>query len=282
MMTQDSWFIEVFKDRVGASSFHVDEVLFEGTSRFQRVKVVKNSFLGNVMLLDDLVMLTDKDEFFYHDMLVHVPMACIDNPEGALVIGGGDGGSVREMLKHPSVQRVVLCEIDALVIDTARRFFPALSSCLDDPRVEVVTADGIEYAKAHRNEFDCVCIDSTDPIGPAAGLFSVEFYDSVRDALTEKGAMSAQTESPAWSAELVSSIVRNMKKSFGNAYPYLVPVPCYPSGLWSCTVCFGQDRNPARDFDEERAALLAKTCKYYNADIHRAGFALPNFLRQAL
>ncbi len=285
MRTADSWFIEVFdgkSGKVGGLSFHMDEVLYEKQSRFQNIKVVRNAFFGNVMLLDDLVMLTDKDEFFYHDMLVHVPMACAGNPENVLVVGGGDGGSVREMLKHPGVRRVVLCEIDGMVIEAAREFFPALSSCLDDPRVEVVVADGIEYVRAHKNEFDCICIDSTDPIGPAVGLFSTGFYGSIRDALTDRGAMSAQTESPAWSMGQVSSIVKNMRQAFGNAYPYLAPVPCYPSGLWSCTLCLKQDRNPVEDFDQGRAELVSETCRYYNAEIHRACFTLPNFVKQAL
>jgi spermidine synthase len=283
MMKSDSWFIEVFDGgKVGGLSFQVDEVLFQGRSPYQHIEVVQNSFLGKVMLLDGLVMLTEKDEFYYHDMLVHVPMACVEDPENVLVVGGGDGGSVREMLKHPSVRRVVLCEIDGMVIEAARRFFPSVSSCLDDSRVEVVVADGIDYVSGLRNEFDCICIDSTDPVGPAAGLFSTEFYTHVRDALTEKGAMSAQSESPAWSMEEVTSIVRNMKNAFGSVHPYIFPIPCYPSGLWSCTVCFRRDRNPVRDFDRQRAALLAKACKYYNADIHTSCFALPNFFRQAL
>lgn len=282
MRTADSWFIEVFDGKAGGLSFYIDEVLYEKQSPYQNIKVVRNAFLGNIMLLDDLVMLTDKDEFFYHDMLVHVPMTCVDNPESVLIVGGGDGGSVREVLKHPGVRRVVLCEIDGMVIEAAREYFPALSSCLDDPRVEVVVTDGIEYVKAHRNEFDCICIDSTDPIGPAVGLFSIEFYGSIRDVLTDRGAMSAQTESPAWSLDQVSSIVKNMRQAFGNAYPYLVPVPCYPSGLWSCTLCFKQDRNPADVFDRERAELVSQRCRYYNTDIHRACFALPNFIKQAL
>jgi len=219
MRTADSWFIEVFDGKAGGLSFYIDEVLYEKQSPYQNIKVVRNAFLGNIMLLDDLVMLTDKDEFFYHDMLVHVPMTCVDNPESVLIVGGGDGGSVREVLKHPGVRRVVLCEIDGMVIEAAREYFPALSSCLDDPRVEVVVTDGIEYVKAHRNEFDCICIDSTDPIGPAVGLFSIEFYGSIRDALTDRGAMSAQTESPAWSLDQVSSIVKNMRQASGTPIP---------------------------------------------------------------
>lgn len=283
MKVDRPWFTEVFDNGVvGGLSFREDEVLFDNRSPFQHIRVVSNSFLGRVMLLDDIVMLTEKDEFYYHDMLVHVPMACARDPRSALIVGGGDGGSVREMLKHPGLRRVVLCEIDAMVIEVSREFFPGLSSCLDDSRVEIVTADGIEYVKAHENEFDCICIDSTDPVGPAAGLFSAKFYGTVRTALTRGGAMSAQTESPAWDMDEVASIAGNMSQAFGNAYLYTLPIPCYPSGMWSCTLSFKQDRDPARDFDRNRAEIVSRSCRYYNPDIHQACFALPNFMRQAL
>jgi spermidine synthase len=281
-MAYDNWFIEDFEKQVGGLSFKIDKVLFDETSPFQRVKVIKNSFFGNVMLLDDLVMLTEKDEFYYHDMLVHVPLMCTDNPEDVLIIGGGDGGSVREALKHPTVKRVVLCEIDKMVIDVAKEFFPYLSCCLDDERVEIMVADGIEYVNAHKNEFDAICIDSTDPIGPAVGLFTPEFYKSVNESLTPQGTMSAQTESPAWSPAQVIKIASNIRKVFGNAHVYLSPSPCYPSGTWSYTLGIKSEMDPASGFDIGRAEQIASQCKYYNPDIHKAAFALPNFIREAL
>jgi spermidine synthase len=281
-MNKGDWFIEEFQGQAGALSFKVDEVLFEGESPYQKVKIVKNSFFGNVMLLDDLVMVTDKDEFFYHDMLVHVPMVCVDNPENVLIIGGGDGGSVREVLKHQGVKRVVLCEIDKMVIDVARKYFPDLSNCLDDKRVEVMVADGIKYIKEHKNEFDCICVDSTDPIGPAVGLFTPEFYGYVKDALRVGGVMSAQTESPSWTLERVVGIRKNIEAAFGNAYLYLCPIPCYPSGLWSFALGMKSDKDPVKDFNIERSQIVAKQCKYYNPEIHKAAFCLPNFIRDAL
>lgn len=281
-MKHDNWFIENFEDQVGGLSFRIDDVLFDETSLFQRVKVIRNSFFGNVMLLDDIVILTQKDEFYYHDMLVHVPLMCADNPSDVLIIGGGDGGSVREALKHECVQRVVLCEIDKMVIDAAREFFPSLSSCLDDERVEIMVADGIEYVHAHKNEFDTICIDSTDPCGPAVGLFTPDFYRNVREALTENGTMSAQTESPAWSLSEVAGIVSNIRQGFGNAHVYTSPSPCYPSGMWSFALGITSDKDPAADFDVSRAEIISRQCRYYNAGIHRAAFSLPNFMREAL
>ncbi len=281
-MLKDDWFIEVFEKTASGLTFRVDEVLFSGESPFQRVAVIRNAFFGNVMLLDDLVMLTERDEFYYHDMLVHVPLMCVDEPRDVLIIGGGDGGSVREALKHPSVRRVVLCEIDQMVIDVSRRFFPSLAERLDDERVEICVGDGIRYVHEHPGEFDCVCIDSTDPIGPAVGLFTPEFYTDVKAALRAGGAMSAQTESPAWSLNAVRGIRDNIARAFEHPRLYLAPSPCYPSGSWSFALALKSDRDPACDFDVQRAAQISRHCRYYNPDIHRAAFVLPNFIRDAL
>lgn len=280
-MILDSWFIEEYQGTVGAASFRIFDVLYEGKSDFQEVKVLHNPFFGNVLLLDNLVMLTEKDEFYYHDMLVHVPLMCLNNPESVLIIGGGDGGTVREVLKHTSVKRVVLCEIDRMVIDVSRDYFPTISSALDDSRVEVYVGDGIEYVKSHIKEFDCILIDSTDPIGPAVGLFTPEFYSNVKEALKTGGVMSAQSESPAWRMDDVAGIVRNIKQAFGNARLYLCPIPCYPSGLWSFTISFKDDGDPCT-FDEERALKISEDCVYYNPDVHKAAFALPNFIKRAI
>ena len=280
-MILDSWFIEEYKGTVGAASFRVFDVLFEGKSPYQEVKVLNNPFFGNVLLLDDLVMLTEKDEFYYHDMLVHVPMLCAENPESVLIIGGGDGGSAREVLKHEGIKRVVLCEIDDMVIKVAKDYFPTLSSSLNDTRVEIFIGDGIEYVRTHGNEFDCILVDSTDPVGPATGLFTPEFYKNVRNAMKKGGTMGAQTESPAWRMGDVAGIMANIRKAFDNSHLYLCPIPCYPSGLWSFVLGFKDGGNPLL-FDEKRAVAVAESCIYYNPEIHRAAFALPNFIKKAL
>ena len=283
-MGKTDWFIEKFdsKDAVGGLSFRIDEILFEAKTPYQHIRVLKNDFFGNVMLLDDIVMLTEKDEFYYHDMLMHVPLLCVDNPEKVLIIGGGDGGSIREALKHSCVKKVVLCEIDEAVIDISRRFFPSLSSGFDDELVELFIGDGIEYVKTHKQEFDCICIDSTDPVGPAVGLFTPEFYTGVNECLTPGGVMCAQTESPAWSLEDVVRIYGNVCKAFKNAHIFTAPSPCYPSGFWSYSIGLNSDKNPAEDFDRQRASQIAKLCKYYNPDIHRSAFALPNYIQKKL
>lgn len=278
----DNWFIEDFEGKVGGLSFKVDKVLYKGQSEYQDIKVVENSFFGRVLLLDDIVMLSDKDEFYYHDMLVHVPMVCARSPRHVLVIGGGDGGTVREVLKHPGVERVVLCEIDAMVIDVAKRYFPSLSASLDDERVEIVNKDGSKYIKQFHESFDCICIDSTDPIGPGEKLFTKDFYSDVKKALRQDGCMSAQSESPAWSLDEVIRIRGNIASAFGNAHVYTAPTPCYPSGFWSFTLALVKDKDPEVDFDLGRAKDIAKLCRYYNPSIHRSSFALPNFIVQEL
>ncbi len=278
----NDWFIEDFEGKVGGLSFRIDSVLYEGQSPYQNIKVVENSFLGKILLLDDIVMLSELDEFYYHDMLVHVPMVCAEDPEDVLVIGGGDGGSVREVLKHPGVKRVVLCEIDAMVIDVARRYFPSLSVSLDDERVEIVNEDGSTYIRQFQESFDCICIDSTDPIGPGKKLFTLDFYSDVKKALRPGGCMSAQSESPAWSLHEVAGIKKNIHKAFGNAYLYISPTPCYPSGLWSFTIALMKDRDPSREFDLNRAKYVARLSRYYNPNIHSSSFALPNFIIQGL
>ena len=163
------------------------KVLFSEQSPFQKVEVFEtDSMLGRVLTLDDLMMTTEGDEFHYHEMIAHIPMMHHKNPKSVLVIGGGDGGTVREVLKHKTVERVVLCEIDGMVIDACKKFLPTISCELDNPKVEILVQDAIEYIKDKKNEFDIVLIDSTDPLGPGEGLFTEEFYTNVKEALKEE------------------------------------------------------------------------------------------------
>ena len=173
------------------------KILFSKQSDFQKVEVFEtDSTLGRVLTLDDLMMTTEGDEYHYHEMIVHIPMMQHKNPETVLVIGGGDGGTVREVLKHKTVKKVVLCEIDGMVIDACKEFLPTISCGLDDPKVEIKVEDAIEFIKDKKNEYDIVLIDSTDPMGPGEGLFTDEFYTNVKNSLKEGGIMVAQSESP--------------------------------------------------------------------------------------
>src|SRR5690554_2194506 len=231
-----------------------------------------------MLVLDGIIMTTEKDEFFYHEMITHVPLHTHPRPEQVLVVGGGDGGTVREVLKHPTVSRVVLAEIDEGVINAARKYLPALAGGLSDPRVEIEITDAILYVREHRNEFDVVIVDSTDPVGPGVGLFTKEFYQDVYKALKDGGLMVAQTESPVNNKELVQKIHRTLQEVFPLVRLYLGPVPTYPSGLWSYTLA-SKGPDPVAVPDER---FLALETKYYTPEIHRAALALPPFIREWL
>lgn len=258
------------------------KVLFSKQSPFQKVEVFETeSDLGRVLTLDDLMMTTEGDEFHYHEMIVHIPMMQHKNPETVLVIGGGDGGTVREVLKHKTVKRVVLCEIDGMVIDACKEFLPTISCGLSDPRVEILVEDAIEYIKDKKNEFDIVLIDSTDPMGPGEGLFTDEFYTNVKNSLKEGGIMVAQSESPVSQKDSVRKMYTQLKKVFPICSTYTSNIPTYPGGYWAWAFC-SETVEPLSYFDEERYEEIVKTCKIYNKDYHMARFALPNYLKELL
>lgn len=177
-------------------TMETQNVLYSAKTEYQTIDILETQGLGKVLLLDGLVMTTERDEFFYHEMISHIPMNSHPNPERVLVIGGGDGGTVREVLKHDTVKEVVLCEIDGMVIDACKKYLPSIAGMLDDERVNIQVRDGIDYISQQEDAFDIILIDSTDPMGPGEGLFTEEFYSNVNKALKEGGIMSAQSESP--------------------------------------------------------------------------------------
>lgn len=256
------------------------EILFSEQSPFQKVEVFESdSELGRVLTLDDLMMTTEGDEFCYHEMIVHVPLMNHKNPENVLIIGGGDGGTVREVLKHDTVKRVVLCEIDKMVVDACRKYLPTISCGLSDPRVEILYEDAIEYIKDKRNEFDVVLIDSTDPMGPGEGLFTEEFYTNVKNSLKEGGIVAAQSESPVAFKEDVKKMYSLLHKVFPICKAYTSNIPTYPGGYWAWAFC-SKDVEPLSYIDERRCEIITKTCKIYNKEYHMARFALPNYLKE--
>lgn len=258
------------------------KVLFSEQSEFQKVEVFEtDSKLGRVLTLDDLMMTTEGDEFHYHEMIAHIPMMNHKCPKSILVIGGGDGGTVREVLKHKTVERVVLCEIDGMVIDACKKFLPTISCGLDDPRVEILVQDAIEYIKDKKNEFDIVLIDSTDPMGPGEGLFTEEFYTNVKNSLKEGGIIAAQSESPVVNKEEIKKMYNLLKKVFPICSTYTSNIPTYPGGYWAWAFC-SQSVQPLSYFADDRYDDIVKTCKIYNKDYHNARFALPNYLKELL
>lgn len=274
----DLWYTEKQKDQFGIT-IKVKETLFHDVSEFQTVDVLDTEFFGKMLILDGLMMTTERDEFFYHEMISHVPMNSHKNPKSVLVIGGGDGGTVREVLKHPSVERVVLCEIDGMVIDACRKFIPSIAGKLDDPRVDIQVRDGVAYMAEQKNEFDVILIDSTDPMGPGEGLFTEEFYTNVKEALKEGGIMAAQSESPIANEREMRLMYALLHKVFPVVSTFVSPITTYPGGYWSWAFC-SKDVKPLDYVNDAVIEQLTPDCKLYNKDIHRAVFALPNFVKE--
>lgn len=254
-------------------SLRARATLHREVSEFQEILVADTFAFGRVLMLDGTFQVTEKDEFLYHEMLTHPAMMAHPRPERVLVIGGGDGGTIREVVRHPEVQKAVLCEIDPRVTAVCREYLPEVASGLSDPRVEVLHQDGVRYIQDHPGEFDVILIDSTDPVGPAIGLYSEEFYAACRQALRPGGIVCAQSESPLVNGDVVRLVNVGMRAVFAHTLLYLGPLPTYPSGLWSYTM--GSGSPIATDVDRARAEQLA--ARYYTADLHRSLQALPPF-----
>jgi len=276
------WFTEYQTNDLGIS-FRIRAVLESKKTPFQLLTVIDTYEFGKIMLLDNAVMVSDREEFLYHEYLAHIPMSAHPAPKDILVIGGGDGGTVREILKHPSVESVKLVEIDREVVEAARKYFPDLSYGLDDSRVEILYTDGIKFVQSAKNKFDIILVDSTDPRGPAVGLFSPQFYKDAHKALKEGGILSAQTESPVLHPTIFEEIYSSLAKAFGagNLWTYLGWTPLYPSGMWS--FCFaGKNSHPLKNFDANRATQMSQITQWFNSEVHKAAFAAPNYIKDLL
>ncbi len=278
-MGPDIWFTEKHENKVGFT-VKVKNVLYSGQSEYQKIDIIDTDSYGRILLLDDLVMTTEKDEFFYHEMISHIPLLAHGNPEKVLVIGGGDGGTIREVLKHPCVKEIVLCEIDKAVIDVSREYLPSIACCFDNPKVQIVIEDAVKYIENHKNCFDAVLIDSTDPLGPGVGLFTEDFYTNVKNSLRPGGVMSAQTESPIACQKEFKLINSLLNKVFPVVKPYFAPVPTYPGGYWSWTFCSNDVKPTIKN--ERTAAELEKTSKFYNKELYNAVFAIPNYVKELI
>jgi spermidine synthase len=229
------WFTEN-QDENLRFSLKVKETLVVEKTPYQHLAILDTYQFGRILTLDGILQTTEEDEFVYHEMIVHVPLFTHKNPKSVLIVGGGDGGSVREALKHPSVERVVLAEIDEAVVRNSKKYLPTISQALDDPRVEIMIGDGIKYVNEHKNEFDVVIVDSTDPIGPAVGLFTSDFYKAVYECLKEDGIIVAQTESPFIYGKLINKLSKMFKEIYPITKAYIATIPTYPGSLWTFTM----------------------------------------------
>jgi len=247
--------------------YDVEEILYKGKSRFQEIMVIRNPYYGRMLILDDVVQLTERDEFFYHEMLTHIVMHAHPHPQKVIVIGGGDGGVVREVLKHKTVKKVYFVEIDEEVINISKRFFPGVSSGIDDPRVEIKIMDGAEFiTKRKSSDIDAVIIDSTDIIGFARSLFTNDFFNSVKNCLTNEGMFVTHTESLHFHKDMVIEIQEVLKGVFPIVDLYTTPIATYPGNWWAFAVA-SKNHSPR----ETRRNPRIKT-KYYSDEIHRQSF----------
>jgi spermidine synthase len=276
------WYTEKHTENTGITLKVVD-CLFGGRTKYQDIAVLQSPEYGRVLLLDGLVMLTERDEFVYHEMIAHVPLLSHPNPRKVLIIGGGDGGTVREVLKHPSIEHIDLVEIDEMVIEKCREYFPSVSQGLDSPKVTIHVTDGIEFVRNAQADYDVVIIDSSDPIGPGEGLFVESFYQNVSQILKTNGLMVAQSESPFLHEQIIGPMYQRLNKVFPVSNMYLAFIPTYPAGCWSFAWCSkGGVTTPLDHLDTRRYEELQPVLKYYNPQVHRSSFNLPNFIREML
>jgi len=278
MTHDDSWFNARFSDDV-VLSIKTEEKLYSSQSGFQKIEVFKTGAFGRMLVLDDIINVTERDEFIYHEMMTHVPMFTHPDPQRVMVVGGGDGGVVRELMKHAVVQHAFLVEIDPEVISVSREFFNSTGTCLDDPRVSIINEDASNYIKNTLNNFDVIIVDSTDPIGAGESLFGSDFYKNCYDALTDTGILTAQSESPFFDPDIVSSLYAKAREIFPIVKMYIAFMPSYVSGIWSFLFA-SKKHDPLEDFQTERFAEKNVFTHYYNADIHSAAFSLPTFIKK--
>ncbi len=270
------WFTEFHTPHVGIT-MRIKEHLYDGKTKYQKIDVIDTPDYGKVLILDNLIMLTERDEYRYHEMMAHIPLFTHKKPRRVLVIGGGDGGVIREVCRHPYVEHIDQAEIDEGVIEISRRFFPAVASQYDNPRVHVHIADGNKFAKEHPDSYDVVIIDSTDPFGPGKVLFNIPFYRHVFSALKSRGVMTAQIGTPFYNPQHIKRTFKKLRQVFPIAVPYLAHIPTYTDGYYCLAFCSKQ-YNPLEEFDRARYEKLNLKCKYFNPDVHKGAFLLPTYV----
>lgn len=269
------WFHDIMDFAPGCRfSFKVKEVLCHYRSKFQDIAIFDTDQLGKVLILDNIVMTTEFDEFAYHEMIAHVPLLTHKNPKKVLIIGGGDGGTAREVLKHPEVEECIVCELDEEVVKSCKKYLPTLAYSFDNPKVKLYFEDGAVFVKKYKNYFDVIIVDSTDPMGPGIVLFQKEFYQDMYHCLNSEGIVVSQLESIYLHLNIIRQVLTFSKEIYPIVSYYTTKVPTYPSGM----IGFGffSKRFRPEEFDEARAQKL-KDLKYYTPKMHKYAFCLPKF-----
>lgn len=276
------WFTEKHSENV-RFSFKVKKQLFSEKSDYQQVDIFETYEFGRVLTLDGCVMVTEKDEFIYHEMIVHIPMMVNPNIKKVLIIGAGDGGTVRELTRYNTIENIHMVEIDKMVVDVCKEFLPQTACKLTDPRVTIFYEDGLKFVRSKQNEYDLIIVDSTDPFGPGEGLFTREFYKNCYSALVCDGTIVNQCDSIYYSSydETLKRAFNKLNDIFPICKIYQAHIPTYPSGHW----LFGYASkafDPIKDFHIEYYNKMDLKMKYYNSDLHKGCFYLPNYVKEAL
>ena len=269
------WYTEKQTENVGITC-KVSHSLHTEKTEFQDMAVIETLQFGRMLVLDGMVQTCIKDEFVYHEMITHVPLNTHANPKNVLVIGGGDGGAIREIVKHPAVEKATLVEIDRRVVEVSKEYLPEISCGLDNPKVTVIYDDGIKHVRENPDTYDVILVDSTEPVGPAVELFSGSFYSSIFTALKEDGLFVAQTESPFYNADLITNCYREISGVFPLTKLYLASIPTYPSGLWSFTM--GSKKYDPENLDV--SLVPDYPTRYYSPRVHRGAFMLPRLVEE--
>lgn len=272
------WCTENQTETLGLTA-RVKETLFAGKSEFQDVAIVDSYQFGRMLVLDGVFQTSIFEEYVYHEMIAHVPLFIHPNPKKVLVIGGGDGGTVREVVRHDTVEKVEMVEIDGMVVEACKKYLPEISAALNEPnpKLDLKIGDGIQHMADATNEYDVIIVDCSDPIGPGEGLFTPEFYKNVYKALKEDGLFVQQTESPFYHRELIKRIQKDVRAIFPITDLYLAHIPIYPGGCHCFT--FGSKKYGPKDADTSRQTM---EMRYHNAEVQQGCFALPNFVRELM
>jgi spermidine synthase len=286
MYTRNVWFTDK-DDNQALSLRYTGEVHYDVQSPFQRVRILESPKYGKLLTLDDMFMTTENDEFHYHEMIAHPALFAHGNVKNVLVIGGGDGGTVREILRHGGVEAVTMVEIDGEVIKACKEHLPSIAAEFDNPKLNLIVGDGIDFVKnASHESYDLIVVDGSDPVGPAEGLFSVAFYNNCYKALKKGGVLVAQGESPKFNEKAFADVHHTIKGLFGenNARVALFYVPTYPTGMWSFQFGLKDGAVDLSSIDAEAVETFVDNhgLRYYNSAIHNAALALPNFVKDLL
>lgn len=281
-MDMELWYTENQTKNVNFS-MKVKKHLYSEKSPFQKIDIIDTYEFGRVLVIDNWTMITEKDEFIYHEMITHVSMATNKDIKNVLVIGAGDGGTVRELSRYNTIEKIDMVEIDEAVVKASMEFLPFTANKLKDERVNLYFEDGIKFVKGKENLYDLIIVDSTDPIGPGEGLFTMDFYNDCFNALTSKGILINQCESPYYpnNAKEMKRSFSKLKSLFNICEAYQYHMPTYASGHWM--FCFAsKELHPIKDLNEDYWNSLGLKTKYYNTNLHKGSFMLPNYVKEIL